>query len=333
MVPVYNAARTIRPTVEALLALEGPDGPPELILVDDGSTDGTADALAGYPVRVAGRPNGGPAAARNTGWRASSGDVVLFTDADCIPPPGWVKGMLGAFADPLVGAAGGGYDIANPKSRLSRLIHAEILRRHAGMPSRVKALGSYNLAVRRDVLDRVGGFDESFATSSGEDNDLSYRVRAAGFQLAFDPSCTVAHRHPERVRPYLRTQFVHGYWRSHLYRRHAAYMKGDDYTGFGDALDVLLAALTLGSAGAALLLAPFAPRLALPAGLAAAVSLAALLAVSGVTAFRLARRAKDRSLFPFGAAVLAARAFSRIAGWLLGALRIPLPGRAFRRQR
>jgi hypothetical protein len=241
--------------------------------------------------------------------------------------------MLAAFADPAVGAAGGSYDIANPGNRLSRLIHAEILRRHAGMPARVKALGSYNLAVRREVLERVGGFDESFATSSGEDNDLSYRVRDSGYQLAFNPACTVAHRHPERVRPYLRTQFIHGYWRSHLYRRHAAYMKGDDYSGFGDFLDAFLAALTLAGAVAAPALAALAPPLALPAAAAAAASLAALLGVSGVTAGRLARRAGDGSLLPFGALVLAARAFARITGWFLGALRVPLPGKAFRRQR
>ncbi len=328
VVPVYNGSRTAQRMAGAVLGLDPPPGSaerPSVVLVDDGSTDDSAEILRRCGARVISQPNGGPAAARNTGWRAADGDVILFTDADCFPPANWAACLAPAFVDPTVGAAGGSYDIANPGSALARLIHAEIMLRHSRMPNRVKALGSYNLAVRRDVLERLGGFDESYATASGEDNDLSYRIREAGWELAFRPNCRVAHRHPEKLRPYLRTQFVHGWWRSRLYRRHAKYCQGDDYSGFGDFLDALLAALAMAAAA----LAPLRPSWFGPA---AASCLLALLAVSAFSSWRLARRSGEARLLPLGTAVFSLRAGARILGFAAGLLRLPLPGKAFRRR-
>ena len=315
VVPVYNGARYVRKTLDALAGLEpAAGGSVEVVVVDDGSRDETPDIVAGYPFRLIRQDNRGPASARNTGWRASQGGVVCFTDSDCIPPPRWVGGLLGAFDDPDVGAVAGSYDLANPARVLPRLIQAEILDRHRRMGEFVRAAGTYNMAVRREVLEAVGGFDEGYPTASGEDNDLSYRIQKAGRRIAFRPGCRVAHHHPERVGKYLKSQFVHGYWRSRLYRRHPEFLAGDDYTRKRDLLDAFLATC-------AVLLVPFSIWHPLPIGVSLLFVLGVLLLVEAYTAGRLARAERDWTLLPAGAAVFTARAFARAAGWYCGLAR------------
>jgi len=163
------------------------------------------------------------------------------------------------------------------------------------------------------VLEQVGGFDESFPTASAEDNDLSYRIRQAGYRIAFRPDCRVAHHHPENLWRYLRTQCVHGFWRSRLYRKHPAFMSGDDYTRPRDMLDVVLALVI---PGAALLAAAGVPW----AGWAAAGAAGALLLLEGWAAAGIAREAREFGLWPLGLAVLTLRAFARMAGWVSGFL-------------
>jgi len=312
VIPAFNSARYIRRSLDAVMALEAGGHELEVVVVDDGSTDGTAELVQAYPVRLVRQGNAGPAGARNTGWRHAAGEFVFFTDSDCVPSPGWLLGLLPGFDDPRTGAVAGSYAIANPESWLARLIQAEIAGRHRRMPDFVKAGGTYNLAVRRKLLERLGGFDESFPTASGEDNDLSYRIREAGYRIAFRRDCRVSHHHPERLGNYVRTQFVHGYWRFRLYRKHPRYMSGDDYTRPGDMAEIVLAALVPAGVVASA---------AVPAwgGLPAAGPLGALLALEAFAAGRLAAANRDWVLGPAGAFVYTIRAFYRAGGLAAGA--------------
>lgn len=310
VVPVFNGARDVEALATALENLQPVGAGLEVVVVDDGSIDDTAVRLASHPVRVLRQPRRGPAAARNTGWRATMGEVVLFTDADCRPPPDWVVQLVGGFDSPEVGAVAGSYSAANPEVSLAAWIQAEIRRRHLRMPRYVRSAGSFNLAVRRCALDGVGGFDERYPRASGEDTDLSYRLLAAGWRIRFLPDCQVAHRHPERLGPYLRTQARHGFWRGRLYRRHPRYLTGDDYTGWGDAIGAGLALLApLGLLAGAI----WPPALGV-----AGVILAALLLLSAGQAAGVARTAGRAGLAPLGVGVLTLRAFARAAGWAAG---------------
>ncbi len=244
VIPAYNAARTIAPCLAACLAQDYPDV--EVIVVDDGSTDGTARIVRAYPVRYIRQDNAGPATARNRGWRAASGDVICFTDADCVPQPGWVAGLVRHYTADDVAGVGGSYGIVNDDNLLAACVHEEIVQRHLRMPDTVDYLGSFNASYRRRVLEEVGGFDESYRMASGEDNDLAYRVRKRGYRLLFDRDVRVAHQHPERLWPYLRSQFWHGYWRMKLYRDHPRMGGGDVYAGLWDFVQPPLAVLTLG---------------------------------------------------------------------------------------
>ncbi len=267
IVPAYNAAATLDACLAACLTQS--HSPHEVIVVDDGSTDETAPIARAQGVRVVQQRNAGPAAARNAGAWVAVGDVLAFTDSDCCPRRDWVERLLEAFT-PEVAAVGGTYAIANPASRLARLIQAEIAARHAAMPHRVDFLGSFNVAYRRATFERVGGFDERFRHASGEDNDLAYRIdgREQGERLmVFTPHAVVAHHHPERLGAYLRTQARHGYWRVQLYRKHAGRLRrGDRYASPQEMLGAPLSCVTL----AALVLTPLVP----PAVLGAIAALA-----------------------------------------------------------
>lgn len=233
VIPAYNAVRTIGAALDACRAVDWPDK--EIIVVDDGSTDDTAGVVARFPeVMLVRRPNGGPAAARNSGWRAARGDVVFFTDSDCLPHGDVLQKIAPHFNRPETAGAGGTYGIANGHSLLARLIHMEIMWRHRNMGGDVDFLGSFNCAYRRSALERVGGFNEEYKNASGEDNDLSYRVLKSGYKLAFEKGAAVDHFHEESLTQYLARQYRHGMWRVKLLKEHRDMRTGDRYAGIAD---------------------------------------------------------------------------------------------------
>lgn len=245
IVPAYNAERTLAECIEALLHQDYPDL--EIIIVDDGSTDRTAEIAQGYEgITYLHQDNAGPAAARNRGAAAAKGEWLAFTDSDCIAEPDWISAlmaMIRANEGKGVVGVGGTYGIANPESLLARIIHAEIQARHARMKDEVDFLGSFNVVYERKAFKAVGGFDESFSQASAEDNDLAYRLIDAGGKLLFSKLAVVNHYHPTRLLPYLKTQMRHGFWRVRLNKKHENRSRGDAYA------DGTELRLTIGLAG------------------------------------------------------------------------------------
>ena len=311
VIPAYNAENTIGRTISALLATGM--SADSIIVVDDGSNDGTAEVVRQYPaVKYIHQKNAGPASARNTGWRASVTEFVAFTDSDCVPCPGWAESLMAGFNSPEganTGAVTGSYDIANGDLLLPKLIHGEIKERHESYGQFIRFFGSYNVALKREVLEKTGGFDESYRRASGEDNDLSYRVQKQGFKIAFAPDALVGHYHTVSLKKYLKEQYTHGYWRIKLYKAHPDMRGGDDYTRKKDIIEPPLAILSL-----ALLVAfPFyaAPFL---------VSAAALFALQIPWSVKMAAREKDFAYLLF-APVGFFRGYARGIGMLAGFFR------------
>ncbi|HSV42939.1 MAG TPA: glycosyltransferase [Candidatus Bathyarchaeia archaeon] len=247
IIPAYNAEKTIEACVDAVLRQKGDFELLEVIVVDDGSTDATAQKIKTFNrVSYIFQVNAGPAAARNRGAATARGDLFFFTDADCIPEPDWLQKMMVYFKDPDVKVVAGSYGIQNPESLLARCIHQEIRFRHRHlMGDWIEVFGSYNVGFRRPVFEKVSGFDETYRTASGEDNDLSYRLRKAGYAIRFAKDALVAHRHPVSVKRYLLEQFRHGYWRAKMYKTHPGRLVGDGYTFWKDMLELALVAMVM----------------------------------------------------------------------------------------
>jgi len=240
VIPAHNAAATLEACIAACLGQTYSEF--EVIVIDDGSTDATARIARSFSVRFVQQDNRGPAAARNAGARQARGTFLAFTDSDCIPRRDWIERLVAGFEDG-VAAAGGTYGIANPGSWLARMVHEEIMVRHDRFGAEVDFLGSFNVAYRKSAFDGIGGFDEDFTAASGEDNDLAYRLAAAGGRLRFTRDAVVDHHHPERLRRYLRSQMRHGFWRMKMYAKHPWRTGGDRYAGPADLLAPVLACL------------------------------------------------------------------------------------------
>lgn len=238
-----NAEATVAACLDAVVAELGRDGLEEIIFVDDGSTDRTAEIAAGYPVRLLSGERQGAAAARNLGWQHTDSPLVWFIDADCVAERGALKRLLPHLSDPSVAGVGGSYANRQSDSLLAALVHEEIIARHRRMPVEVNFLASYHVVYRRRVLEELRGFDRTCIWA--HDAELAFRVREAGHRLRFEIGSRVAHFHPTRLSRYLAKQWQQGYWRVMLYRRHPARMAGDSYSGWCDFVQPPLAVLSL----------------------------------------------------------------------------------------
>ncbi|MGB2985785.1 MAG: glycosyltransferase [Phycisphaerae bacterium] len=243
VVPGRNCAGTIRQCLDAVTPLLERTRLREIIFVDDGSTDDTAKIVAEFPVTYVTGDGKGPGAARNVGWRAARHPLVWFVDSDCVAEPDALDRLLPHLDDPKVGGVSGSYGIMNPESLLACLIHEEIIERHRAMPQRVDFLATFNVIYRREILERLDGFDERFL--KGQDAELSFRVMAAGYELGFDFDSRVKHYHSSRWRGYLRTQRDQGYWRVWLHLSHSGHAVSDSYSNWVDHMQPPLAMLVL----------------------------------------------------------------------------------------
>ena len=195
-------------------------------MVDNGSRDGTADALRSYGDRIVRLQEAtrGPAAARNAGLRGARGEVVAFTDADCRVDPDWLTAVVAPLDNPRVGIAGGTIRAIPPASdveRFGELIHDH---RQAIEVFEPPYAITMNWASRRAVLDELGGFDERFRRC--EDVDLSYRMTQAGYTLAFAPNAVVYHHNEENLAGLFREGFQHGFHGVHALKHHQEFLRG-----------------------------------------------------------------------------------------------------------
>ena len=230
VIPVYNAGKTIARTLNALLAQKSAEHL-EIIAVDDGSTDNTPDILAKSMIRVLTQKNSGPASARNHGWREARGEIVLFTDSDCVPQHSWLENMTAPFDDPEISGVKGRY-ITRQKSLVARFVQLEFEERYRMLEKQqyIDFVDSYSAAFRKSALEHAGGFDESFPKADNEDVDLSFKLAAAGCKMVYAPKAVVEHIHPATLKKYLKVKFSRGFWRMTVYKMHPGKAVKDSYT-------------------------------------------------------------------------------------------------------
>ncbi|MFQ6330920.1 mycofactocin biosynthesis glycosyltransferase MftF [Nocardia sp. CWNU-33] len=226
-VPIVSQGFSVRDVTLVVPVKDNPDGVArtlratadlaDRIVVDDGSSEPIPYATTRHPTAR------GPAAARNTGWRTATTDLVAFLDSDTIPEPEWLDTVLPLFHDPSVAVVA---------PRIRSLVHGPVGRYEADRSSldmgpdaagvrpngRVRYVPSAALVVRRDVMRVIGGFDDSLRF--GEDVDLVWRILATGRTVRYQPNSIVWHEPRGTVRDWLRQRFDYGTSAAPLAIRH-----------------------------------------------------------------------------------------------------------------
>ncbi|RKN24319.1 glycosyltransferase [Micromonospora musae] len=232
IVPAYNEAANIAATVRSLMASDYPAL--EVIVVDDGSTDGTADIVERMrlrDVRVIRQSNAGKPAALNTGIRAARAGLLVLVDGDTVFQPDTVRRLVQGFVDPTVGAISGNTKVANRRRLLGRWQHLEYVigfnldRRMYDvlecMPTIPGAIGAF----RRDVLRSVGGVP---GDTLAEDTDLTMKVLRAGWRVVYEESAIAWTEAPSTLRQLWRQRYrwCYGTMQAMWKHRHALHEPG-----------------------------------------------------------------------------------------------------------
>jgi len=211
VVPTKDRPEALSRCLAALRGLEGA----EVVVVDDGSArqkrvGAVAHDAGAKLVRLEGK---GPAAARNAGVAAATGEVICFTDDDCEPEAGWVQKLAGPIVAGDAECAAGLTTVASDASAADRAWQAiaNYLQRVAAEPgsSSPGFAPTCNLACSRQLLSELP-FDESFPTAAGEDRDWATRAAARGATPLFVPKAVVTHRPGLNARSFLRQQYRYG---------------------------------------------------------------------------------------------------------------------------
>jgi len=229
VVCAHNAAGTLDECLEHTCALDYPAF--EVIVVDDGSSDGSAEIAGRHPVRLLRIPHGGLSVVRNEGYGAARGDLVAYLDADAYPSPEWLHYLALGLDGPNVAGVGG------PNlPPLDDPIGAHVVARSPGGPvhvltadDRAEHVPGCNMAFWRQVLSEVAGFDPVY-TAAGDDVDLCWKVLDRGWEIGFHPAAVVWHHRRPSLSAYLRQQYSYGRSEALVEARHP-----DRFTAAGTA--------------------------------------------------------------------------------------------------
>jgi GT2 family glycosyltransferase len=195
-----NEGPRLRATVERLQATL-PDAA-EIVVVDDGSSDRSSDFLRGQPgpVRLIRASGLGVAQARNYGARHTRGDVIIFVDAHVWVPEHWWIAFVEALADPVVAAVAPAVSVEGAPEHVGfgacfsgPDLEIEWLPRPERSPHRAAILPGCCLAMRREVFETTGGFDDGMLRSGGVDNEFGVRLWSLGYELRVVPEVEVTH--------------------------------------------------------------------------------------------------------------------------------------------
>ena len=205
----FNGSRTIRQCLDGLEKLTYPNF--EVIVVDDGSTDGTGEIARKYDVRLIRTENRGLSAARNTGLAAAKGEIVAYLDDDACPDPNWLGYLVDTFRK-MNCAAVGGPNIPFPDDGPI----AACIGHTPGRPTHVllsdweaEHIPGCNMAFRKEMLQAIGGFDTQFRVA-GDDVDVCWRLRNSGGKLGFSAAAMVWHHCRKSIRAFWKQQVGYG---------------------------------------------------------------------------------------------------------------------------
>ena len=222
IIPALNEAENLsRNLPQVCVQLRATD---ELIVVDNGSTDETVAIAQNYSADVVREPVRGRSQARNAGIKRSRGEIVVFLDADCFPDQDWLSHLIAGFEDTRVGCVAGEITVSHGDNGLGRYLSQkghltqEVNFQHPFLPFG----GSANVAFRRSVLEKIGGFDENLF--SGHDADLCWRMQLeTDLKIIRAPDAIVYHSQTLTPKEVIRQKRRHGHGAVLLFKKYQRY--------------------------------------------------------------------------------------------------------------
>jgi lipopolysaccharide/colanic/teichoic acid biosynthesis glycosyltransferase/glycosyltransferase involved in cell wall biosynthesis len=230
VVPAYNAEGVIGDCVRALRHQQDVPMSYEIIVVDDGSQDGTGRAAQGAgAILIRNERRLGASASRNHGIATAKGEIICFTDADCTPRLDWLAEIVRPLRAEEIAGCKGVYTTCQ-KSRVARFVQLEYEDKYDRLRSqpRIDFIDTYSAAYRRNLLVESGGFDERI--SFVEDQELSFRLAARGYEMVFQPSAVVSHLHSDSIASYFWKKLQIGYWKAQIIRHYPERAVSDSHT-------------------------------------------------------------------------------------------------------
>ena len=220
IVCAYNGERTVDSCLASLETLNYPNY--EVIVVNDGSNDRTKEISERYKyVRLINQANQGLSAARNVGLRAATGDIIAYTDCDCMVDPDWLMHLVARFLTSDFGAVGGPNLPPPDNSMVANCVAVS-----PGAPAHVllddeiaEHIPGCNMAFRREALEAIDGFDPLFR-AAGDDVDVCWRLQNKGYKIGFSAAAVVWHFRRNTVRDYVKQQEGYGKAEALLYFKH-----------------------------------------------------------------------------------------------------------------
>lgn len=219
IVPVRDSGETITDCVSSLLRQDYQADRFEIIVADNGSSDGTLPRLEAFwdLVRIVREPRKGSYRARNAAAAASEGSLLAFTDADCVAHPSWLSGLAAAFRDRRVKVAGGPILGIEADNLLQRYCARSLKRQDWSVSAPQPYFAGSNLAMRKRALEDAGGFDDSLL--SGGDFEVCSRMVENRREIKYEPGAKVRCRHPATLQEFARKQFFYGRWSARIRQR------------------------------------------------------------------------------------------------------------------
>ena len=210
IVPVYNAEKTLEECIQSIFDLDYPKEKLEPIFVNNASTDNTVQILKKYEdkIKILSENKRGPAAARNKGLQNASGEIIAFTDSDCMVEKNWLENINPFFQDEKIGIIGGKILAKPPYNEVEKF--GEFIHDHNSAINLFKPpyVITMNWASRLSVLKEMNFFNEDFIRC--EDVDLSHRIYMAGYKIVYAPEAIVYHRNEKTLHGLFREGYLHG---------------------------------------------------------------------------------------------------------------------------
>lgn len=233
IIPVRNSQNSIEKCIDSVLNIDYPNF--ELIVIDDGSTDNTAQILNKYRKNITIITNPsclGPAKSRNLVSRQAKGEYLAFTDADCIVDKNWLKELISGFSGQGVVSVGGSQGVPKDESGFGRSVSKFMKKAgfisdymHSGKSEIVQVSHnpSCNAIYRKDIFLKEGGFLEGLWP--GEDVELDYRLRKKGYKIFFNPRAIVYHYRPQDLKSFLKMMYRYGWAQGYLVKKHGIFRR------------------------------------------------------------------------------------------------------------